>query len=52
MSNSRKCCNRPSKYHIIYDAGMVEQDLTLCAFHYELDPVFQRNIKSIVEVSD
>jgi len=52
MSNTRKCCTRPSKYHIIYDAGIVEQVLTLCSFHYELDPVFRKNIKSIVEVFD
>lgn len=52
MTDSKRCCTRPSKYRVIYDAGTGEQDLILCEFHYSSDKVFQRNIKTIEEVSD
>lgn len=48
----RKCCNRPSKYHIVYDCGLDDQDLILCNYHYSLDSVFQQNIKSIEELKN
>ena len=52
MTDSKRCCTRPSIYHVIYDAGITTQDLTLCSFHYESNPAFKKNIKSITEVSD
>lgn len=49
---SRKCCNRPSKYHVIYDCGLDDQDLTLCDYHYNLHEAFKKNIKSIEEIKN
>ena len=50
MSESRKCCKRESKYHIIYDCGLSDQDLILCDYHYNLHPSFKQHIKSIEEL--
>jgi len=48
---SRKCCKRPSKYEIIYDCGPdPDQNLILCEYHYNLDPAFSRNIKTIKDL--
>lgn len=48
---SRKCCNKPSKYEIVYDCSPdPDQELTLCEYHYNLDPAFSRNIKTIKEL--
>ena len=45
-------CKKLPKWHVVYDAGITTQDLTLCSFHYESNPAFKKNIKSITEVSD
>lgn len=50
MNQIRKCCKRPGRYQIKYDCGRVpDQELILCEFHYNSDPVFQRNIKTMKE---
>lgn len=46
----KKCCNNPTKYQIEYDCGVQSQKLELCEYHYNLDLVFQRHIKTIKEV--
>lgn len=51
MQKPPKCCNRPGKYEITYDCGPnPDQKLILCEFHYNLESVFQRNIKKIEEI--
>lgn len=54
MQKPSKCCKRPGKYHIIYDCGgsSPDQEVILCNYHYNLDPAFQRNIKSIEEIKN
>ena len=49
---SNSLCKKLPKWHLVYDAGIGEQDLILCEFHYNSDKVFQRNIKTIEEVHD
>lgn len=51
QETARKCCNRPSKYYIVYDCGPEEQELILCQYHYDLDPSFKQYIKKIEELS-
>jgi len=48
MIQPRKCCDRLSKYEIVYDCGPDEdQFLILCEYHYNLDPAFSRHIKTM-----
>jgi len=47
----RVCCKkRPAKYKIVYDWPPEPEEVILCEYHYNLDPAFQRNIKSIEEI--
>ena len=48
----KKCCNKQGKFEIVYDCGIGIQELVICEHHYNLDPVFQRNIKSIKEIKN
>ena len=52
MTDSRICCQRPSKYHIIYDCGSSDQDMILCEYHYNLHESFKQNIRSIEEIKN
>ncbi|WP_182128409.1 hypothetical protein [Nitrosopumilus sp. b3] len=53
MADLRKCCNQPSKFSIVYDAGnQQKQELLICDFHYNCDEVFRKNILKIEEVLD
>lgn len=49
--NGREC-QTPAKFEIIYNAGTGKQTLTLCPKHYDSDPVFKLNIKSIKEIEN
>jgi len=48
---TRRCCDNPARYDIVYDCSPDEdQNLILCSYHYNLDPAFSRNIKSKKEL--
>jgi len=48
---TRRCCQNPPRYDIVYDCDPDEdQNLILCSYHYNLDPAFSRNIKSMKEL--
>jgi hypothetical protein len=46
---SGKNCKKKVKHRFTYDCGTGIQNLNLCDFHYNLDPVFKRHIKNIQE---
>ena len=48
----RKCCKRPGTRKIVYDCGTNDEELILCDFHYNLDPVFQKHIRTIEEIKN
>ncbi len=49
--NGREC-KTAAKFEITYNAGTGKQKLTLCNKHYNIDPVFKLNIKTITEVKE
>ena len=49
----RKCCDRQAKYTIRYDCGPAgDQELNICAYHYNSHEVFRRNIKAMEEIGN
>ena len=50
MKCNRRECKTPARFEIIYNTGIVKQTLTLCKEHYDSDPVFKLNIKTIKEI--
>ena len=51
MKCQGKNCKTPVRFEIIYNTGIDKQTLTLCKEHYDSDPVFKLNIKTIKEVN-
>ena len=47
-----KECKKPVRFEIDYDWSIESQTLLLCDYHFNLDPVFQRHIKNLVEIKN
>jgi hypothetical protein len=51
MKCNGRDCKVSAKFEIIYNAGKgSKQKLTLCSKHYNSDPVFKLNIKSLKDI--
>ncbi len=46
-----KCCKGKPKYEVTYDCGDKEQTLIFCERHYNSDPIFQKHITKIEELT-
>jgi len=48
----QKCCKYPSKFRIVFDIGLQTSEWHVCEKHYRDDLLFQKNIKSKIEIKN